>query len=71
MAEDVNISPEMINNLINMLKNTDLNDNSSESSSSSVDLNTLFKNFSSENSESQNNSSDSNRKYWFWYHFKD
>jgi hypothetical protein len=48
MAEDINISPDMINNLVNMLKN------SSSSSSSNADNN---ENPSNRSSASQNTSS--------------
>ena len=61
MADDVNISPEMIENLVNMLKSNGNSDSSTPNSSSnnSTDLNDILKNFSSSNSSNTNNSGSS------------
>ena len=71
MADNINISPDIINNFVNMLKNTDNNKNSSDNINSNnasdinnnnIDFNNLgniLSNFSS-NSNSNNDSSSAN-----------
>ena len=70
MADNINISPEMINNFVNMLKNTDTNgttdsnNESKDNNESNIDfskLGNLLSNFTSNsNQNNDNNSSDSN-----------
>jgi len=71
MADNLNITPDMINNFVNMLKNTDTNNNSTDNTNSNnnsdintnnIDFNNLgniLSNFSS-NSNSNNDSSSAN-----------
>lgn len=64
MADNINISPEMINNLVSMLKNTDStpNNNSSDTEQPNIDFNNLgniLSNFSS-NSSKNDDINDSN-----------
>jgi len=71
MADNLNITPDMINNFVNMLKNTDNNNNSTDNTNSNnnsdintnnIDFNNLgniLSNFSS-NSNSNNDSSSAN-----------
>ena len=43
MAEDFNISPEMIDNLMNMLNNNNNNNNSEPIENPSIDIDTIMK----------------------------
>ena len=66
MADNINISPEMINNLVNMLKNTDANNNTeskndavSNTSDTNIDFNNfgnLLSNFTSNSNKNTDNS---------------
>lgn len=62
MADDINISPEMINNLVNMLKNnTSTNNNENNENGNSINLGEILGNFSSnQNSDSSQNSNSEN-----------
>ena len=53
MADQINISPDMIDNLVNMLKNSNLNNNTSSNSNNE-------KSVDSNNSNQQNNSNSFN-----------
>lgn len=69
MAEDINISPEMINNMVNMLKNSGISNNSSpdndnNSSNSSINFNDIISKITnssdSTNNENSNASTENN-----------
>lgn len=57
MADNINISPDMINNLVNMLKNSGINNNStSNSSNADIGNNNDFVSSSSNNTKTNNDS---------------
>ncbi len=60
MANDINITPDMINNLVNMLKNNENSENnatSNENSSTSINPEDILSKFSQSKDDSNNSSS--------------
>lgn len=63
MADNINISPEMINNLMDMIKNSNLNSNSnadSEEGSNTVNPSDLLSKFLSNSNSNSDSNSNSN-----------
>ena len=57
MADNINISPEMINNIMNMLKNSSDNNKNNNSDNSDNNINNITSNFSSQKDSNNTESS--------------
>ena len=63
MADNINISPEMINNIMNIIKNSsneDKSENNDNTVNSNNNLGDILSNFTSNADQSQNNTNDNN-----------